>query len=202
MMEKKSIFKLVFISIVIGVGLYIGIFSGRVKKVQEQEVLSEIEEYGYLLHDNDTDLYKENFEDLEEVLAADEVDENKYARLISKLFIIDFYTLDNKLTKNDVGGSEYVIDSFQSDFISYAETSVYKYLESNIYGNRDQILPVVREIEVMDITRESYTYGEETDEGAFKVTLEWRYKKDLGYETETVVYIVHDGEKLAIVEME
>ena len=202
MMERKSIFKLVFISIVIGVGLYIGIFSGRARKVQEQEVLSEIEGYGYLLHDNDTDLYKENFDDLAEVLEADEIDESEYAKLIAKLFIIDFYTLDNKLTKNDVGGSEFVIESFQSDFISYAETSVYKYLESNIYGNRDQILPVVREIEIMDISRTTFTFGETEDAGAFKIEVEWRYKKDLGYETETVLYIMHDGEKLAIVEME
>ena len=73
-------------------------------KVSEAQVVSEIEKYGYQLHDNKSKEYQALFKELENVLKEDVVDEKKYAELISKMFILDFYTLDNKVAKTDVGG--------------------------------------------------------------------------------------------------
>lgn len=201
-MDKKTVFKLILTSVIIGVGLYIGIFSVGNKAVKEQEKLFEIEGYGYSLHDTDTEVYKDNFNELKELLESEEIDKMLYAELLGKLFIIDFYTLDNKLTKNDVGGTEFVIDSFQNDFTNLAKTTIYKYIESNIYGNRNQDLPIVKDIEVKDVIATTFTYGEKSYETAYEVSLEWNYKQNLDYETKAVVKVVLDEDKLVIVEMD
>ena len=39
------------------------------------------------------------------------------------------------------------------------------------------------------------------DINAYEVTLTWEYNKDLGYETTTKIILVHENNKLSIVEM-
>ena len=71
------------------------------KKTQEAKVVDSIKGYGYKLHDNDSKLYKEIFEELKKNLDNEKIDEEKYAESISKLFIIDLnQLLDYYLTLN------------------------------------------------------------------------------------------------------
>ena len=58
-----------------------------------------------------------------EKIEAKEVDNKKYAEAISKLFVIDFFTLDNKSSKNDVGGVQFVYTSYKADFIEVDDLS-------------------------------------------------------------------------------
>ena len=58
--------------------------------------------------------------------------------LISKLFVIDFYSLNSALNKNDIGGKEFVYRNYQEDFSKLAKETIYKYVENNIYGKRNQ----------------------------------------------------------------
>lgn len=67
--------------------------------IEDVTVESHIEDYGYELNSNETDLYKNYFKELENVLKEEEIEEKAYASLLTKLFIADFYNLDNKLTK-------------------------------------------------------------------------------------------------------
>ena len=204
-MKKNSFFIYLISSIMIGVLIYFVIFGGFTAKkddVKEQEIINEIEEYGYVLHDTEPQIYIDLFTELETELAKEELDEEVYANLISKLFIIDFYNLDSKTTKNDVGGVQYIATSFKDDFTSLAKTTIYKHLESNLYGERTTDLPIVIEIEIDSTEITSYSYGEEIDEAAYEITLTWGYKKDLGYETSATVIIIHEEDKLVIAEMD
>ena len=68
------------------------------KKVEEVKVVSTIEKYNYTLDNNETDVYQKYFKELDECLKKEEIDRVEYSNLISKLFVIDFYTLNNKIT--------------------------------------------------------------------------------------------------------
>lgn len=164
-------------------------------------VESNIDEYGYELKSNQTKLYKDLFKELEKVLSQETVNEEEYVTVLTKLFIADFYNLDNKLTNMDIGGVQFVHSSMQENFALNAENTMYQYVQSNIYGDRKQELPKVKEIVSVEVTQDSYKYQDTTDEKAFVVKATWSYEKDLGYETEKTFIFVHEDKKLSLVEM-
>lgn len=164
-------------------------------------VESNIDEYGYELKSNQTKLYKDLFKELEKVLSQETVNEEEYVTVLTKLFIADFYNLDNKLTNMDIGGVQFVHSSMRKNFALNAENTMYQYIQSNIYGDRKQELPKVKEIVSVEVTQDSYKYQDTTDEKAFVVKATWSYEKDLGYETEKTFIFVHEDKKLSLVEM-
>lgn len=164
-------------------------------------VESNIDEYGYELKSNQTKLYKDLFKELEKVLSQETVNEEEYVTVLTKLFIADFYNLDNKLTNMDIGGVQFVHSSMQENFALNAENTMYQYVQSNIYGDRKQELPKIKEIVSVEVTQDSYKYQDTTDEKAFVVKATWSYEKDLGYETEKTFIFVHEDKKLSLVEM-
>lgn len=169
--------------------------------VNKVKVTDNIEEYGYQLNNNETKYYKELFKELKNELTSSEVNEEKYAQLIAQLFVVDFFNLDNKENKNDVGGTQFVYTSFQSDFEMLAKESIYKSIENNMYNNRNQELPIVVNTEVTNIDKISYNYLDTVDSEAYEVTIEIEYKKDLDYQDECTIIIVHSNNKLEIVKM-
>lgn len=169
--------------------------------VNKVKVTDNIEEYGYRLNNNETKYYKELFKELKNELTSSEVNEEKYAQLIAQLFVADFFNLDNKENKNDVGGTQFVYTSFQSDFEMLAKESIYKSIENNMYNNRNQELPIVVNTEVTNIDKISYNYLDTVDSEAYEVTIEIEYKKDLDYQDECTIIIVHSNNKLEIVKM-
>ena len=173
------------------------------ERVQEvATVVSEIPGYGYTLKSNKSEQYKEMFQELTDILNQSPVDEEAYVEQISKMFILDFYTLSDKVANTDVGGVDFVHSTAQANFLEKAEDTFYKYVESDIYDNRDQELPLVDEVTVNNIETVSYTIGTDvTDENAYQVSLSWTYKKDLGYQTAAILTFVHEDNKLALVEM-
>ena len=202
--KKVRIFLIVLILIIalLGVAIWQGkkLFSSK-DTVQVVKVVDKIDEYGYELNENETEYYKSLFDELKKELKSDSYDEENYASLISKLFIADFYSLSHALSKNDVGGVQYVYSSFQEDFVKLAKDSVYNAVESNIYGDRKQKLPTVSEVVVDEIRQESYDYENKTDDAAYTVDLTIKYKEDMGYQQEVTLYLIHTDNKLEIVEM-
>lgn len=177
-------------------------FRGGKEKVEVAKVVNEISEYGYQLKDNKSEAYKKLFQELKEVLESDPVDEEAYAKLISQMFIMDFYTLNDKVAKTDVGGADFVHSEEREDFIEQAMDTVYKYVESNLYGERKQELSTVNEVTVDQIEIVEFEYLDQTDANAYQVSVSWDYTKDLGYETEATLIVVHEENKLSIVEMD
>ena len=89
-------------------------------EVKEVKIVSHIEEYGYKLKENKPKAYKDMFKELEEILKGDKIDEEAYAKKISEMFIYDFYSLDDKDAKTDVGGVDFVYPGTLENFLQNA----------------------------------------------------------------------------------
>lgn len=217
--SKKIIIAVLIILIIVACFLAVYTYlSKEEEKPKEVKVIKNIPEYGYNLKENATKPYKDSFDVLDKVLGEKEVDYKEYASLVAKLFIIDFYTLDNKESKNDIGGLDFIRDDMKDNFIEQARSTFYKYLEVKS-NNRTQMLPKVSKITntlvedttfmVKDLktTTTSSRYKRNntpvtgTTYDAYKVTISWEYEEDLGYETEAKMIMIKDDKKLYIVEM-
>lgn len=203
-MRKRYKIGLIVISV-----LLVGVISLGVLKIffnnNEEErgeanvsnVISNITDYGYTLDDRDTNYMKQTFHELEDVLSADEVDYNLYADTLAKLFVIDFYTLDNKINKYDVGSLEYILSSRVDMFRQKATDTIYRDVIDNTYRDRVQDLPEITNVTILNTEEATFTLNEE-EVSAIKVTMNYEYKEDLGYDTEGTIYFVRNANKLEV----
>ena len=203
-MKKNKGIVVIIIFIIIGVILF-GYLGYRVKndffKGSERKKLDSIELYGYTLSKNDTDIYKTYFKELSKVLNEKTIDYTEYAKLISKLFVIDLYTLDNKLASTDIGGLEFLHNDLKDNFKENMGSTLYNFVESNIDGKRTQELPIVKDVEVSDVFETKYTYNK-TEYDAYIVSTNITYEKDLGYPSSMKLTIIKDNNILHIVKGE
>lgn len=169
---------------------------------QEVKIINRIDEYGYILEENETKIHQKYFEQLIDVLSSEEIDEEAYAELVVKLFISDFYNLDNKVTKNDVGGIQYIHPAAKDNMVLKAKDTIYKYIENNIDNTRTEKLPIVISVEIEGVQVIKFKYGDKIDQHAYQVTATWTYKEDLGYQNKAIIKLVHEGQKLCIAELE
>ncbi len=201
--KKAKIILFIFFLVLLGGVIYYFFFYNN-RSIKKSVVLTKINDYGYVLKDSKNNAYQKEFKNLEKILKEKKVDEKKYAKSISKLFVIDFYSLDDKKAKTDVGGVDFVNDNAKVDFLEKAENTYYKYLESNLYGDRKTKLPEVSKVKVLDVENTAFTYNETSDTEGYKVHLTWEYKNDSSfknYQHESYLTLVHDGKKLTIVEL-
>ena len=152
--------------------------------------------YGYIQYNRDNSLYKDIFNELKSELENETIDYKKYAEYISKLFIIDLYTLNNKNSKDDIGGIQYLKEEVKDNFILNASNTMYKYI-----GVDNTTLPEVNSIELVSISENKYIIGS-SEYNSYDVSLKWDYKKDLGYDKTGKIVLIKDGEQLYIVEKE
>lgn len=202
--KPKKILITVIVLAAIAAIAFVGynVFFGK-QEVQEAKVLKTIKKYGYTLKDNKTKRYQEMFEQLDKILKKDPVDEEEYVKQITEMFIYDFYSLSDKSTKTDVGGTDFVYQPSLSNFLDNAEDTYYKYVESNIYGNRKQKLPVVDKITIDSVEQTEYAYGETSDDEAYEVTVSWTYTDNDfdDYQKEATLTFIHDDIKLSLAEL-
>lgn len=203
--KKKLIIILIFlILILVVIGSYFIFFNKST--IKENKVVSKIPEYGYSLKSNKSSAYKRLFQQLKDVLTVDEVDEEKYVTIITKMFIIDFYSLNDHIAKTDVGGVDFIHNNVVANFIENAEDTLYKYVESNIYKQRNQDLPEVNEVTIESVEKTEFSYNDdkEIDKEAYEVVATWTYKDNIiakGYQNKATFIYVHDGKKLVLVEL-
>ena len=110
---------LCFVAVLVIVGgyfVYDKFIKPRGNKVKVVDSITN-EDVDYVVSENDTKLFKDNFNELKKVLNAKEVNNEEYAKTIAKLFVIDFFTLSNKTSKNDVGGVQFVFESYKKDLV-------------------------------------------------------------------------------------
>lgn len=202
-MRKRYKIGLIIISVllvgVIGIGV-LKIFHSDEKKGEEPNVssiISNINDYGYTLDDRDTDYMKELFKELETILNESEVDYQAYAETLAKLFVIDFYTLDNKINKYDVGSLEYILSSSVDMFRQKAVDTIYRDILDNTYRDRIQDLPEITNVNIINTEEVTYTLNDE-EVDAIKITMNYEYKEDLGYDTEGTIYLVRNANKLEV----
>lgn len=162
----------------------------------------------YIVSENDTKIFKSTFNELKKVLNEKEVDNKKYAETITKLFVIDFFTLSNKTSKNDVGGVQFVYDNYKTDFVEGARNSIYKQVHSNVTDDEsNSSLPTVTKVTIDDIDEISpYSMFEgdlfTEDQVGYMVNISWEYKNKDDFQKNATIIIVPDGKKLSIGRMQ
>ena len=163
------------------------------------KVVDSIDNFDYTLDDRDTELMKNTYNELKTVLSSDEIDYEKYAEILSKLFVIDLFTMDNKVNRYDVGSTEYVYPDSVDNFKTNVEDTIYKSMENNSDGKRRQDLPEVSSIDNTSVETSTFTIGEEEHE-SFVVNINWSYVSDLGYDDNAIITLIELNEKLYVVE--
>lgn len=177
--------------------------SGNGKDVKEVKVLKSIEAYNYHLKENKDKKYKTMFEELEKILREENVSDEAYVKKIAEMFIYDFYSLNDKTAKTDVGGVDFVLPAGLENFLVNAEDTYYKYVESNIYGERKQELPMVDTITVESATATEYVYAGKKY-NAYEVKVNWTYteEKYASYQNKATLIFVKDDIKFYLAELQ
>lgn len=191
-LKKRALF--IIISIIICILLYILIFhsSAVISIIKKTETTSK---FDYTLEKRDTDLMKENFKELDKILSEDQINYDKYADVLSKLFIIDLYTIDNKKNMYDVGSLEYVYD--KDNFKINAQNTLYKYIEDES-TRKSRTLPIVKSINIDEKSTGTFDYNDNTYD-SYIFNMSWTYEKDLDYDNKGKVEIIKIEDKLYVV---
>lgn len=187
----KKIIRIIMLVVVALIAIY-AIFVAIPSKNNKDEGIENINNK-YILYKRDSNLYKENFEKLRTILETSPVDNKEYAETIVKLFVIDFYTLDNKDENTDIGGLQYVHSNLKDNLVLNASSTMYKYIKTT------KELPKVKSITSIDTKETTYKISDK-DYSAYAITINWEYDKDLGYEKQGTFIVVNDNGDLSIVE--
>lgn len=202
--SKNSILTIV-VFIVIGIILfgYLGyrVYNDFFKDNTVHKQIDSIELYEYTLSENDTNIFKTYFKELTAILNEKPINNVEYAKTISKLFIIDLYTLNNKLGSTDIGGLEFLHKDLRDNFKENMGSSLYKFVENNLNNDRKQELPIVKDVTIEDVSESKWKY-KDTEYPAYIVTAKWTYEKDLGYQSSMKLTIINDNDILYIVKGE
>ena len=203
--KNKSGTLTIVVFVMIGVLLF-GFLGYRVyndffNKPDTKKELESIGLYGYSLHDRDSRAYKDTFKELSKTLSTNNIDYKNYATLASKLFIMDLFTLNNKLGSTDIGGLQFIHKDLKENFKENMGDTIYKYVEINVDGKRTQELPVVKEVTVSNVLETKYTYNNK-NYPTYVVTANWEYEKDLGYKKSMKITFIKDKNILYIVKGE
>lgn len=182
-----------------GIKAYKEFFGKNDNEPTEPKKLDSIDMYGYSLDEYDSELYKTYFNELKDVLNKDDINYEDYAKVETKLFITDLYTLSTKISSSDIGGLEFVYPDFVSNFKMNAGDTMYNHIKNNLDGTREQKLPTVSNVTVSSVTPITYIYGEKDFE-AYRTVANWEYEEDLGYENSGEFTLVKHDNKLYVVE--
>lgn len=215
---KKVLKILLIILVLVGLGFggyygYKHFFNKDVKTAATKEAkkLDSIKGFSYTLYDKSNDLYKDLYYELKEVLESETIDYQKYAELVAKMFVADFYTLDNKVTNHDIGGLDFIYSKNRQNFALKASDTLYKYVENNVYGERKQTLPVVESFVNVTVTKERFNYSSSKDADikvsindpeSYVAKISWKYKDNLKYQTSATIRLVHEDKVLSIVSVQ
>lgn len=195
--NKKVLALLMLIGVILFGYLIFRVHNDFFKK-QDKTVVDSIGLYGYTLEKTDTKLYENYFKELSKILNEKTIDYEKYAEYLSKLFIVDTFTLNNKLASTDIGGTEFIHPDLKENFKENMGNNMYRNIEVNLDGKRQQELPIVKDVTIDTIKEDKVKYNDKEYDGyIIKANIE--YEKDLGYQTEIELTIIKDDKILYII---
>ena len=167
-----------------------------IKHVDNKET---IKGFNYVLLDKDLDIYKSEFKKLKTNLESKDINYKDYAESISKMFIIDLYSLNEKENMYDIGGSEFIYPDNVENYNLNVENTLYKYMEDKNNGKRTQELPTVKNV-VINSNEETKYKIEDTEYDGYKINLDIEYIKDLEYDKSAEITLIKKDKYLYIVE--
>ena len=203
-MKKKYKYPLLILILVIIIIIGLIIFKMFFTKSEVKnnvKVIDSIVDFSYTLDERDTTLMKDTYKELKNVLKEKDINYEEYANILARLFVIDLFTMDNKINKYDVACLEYVYPDNVDNFKTNVEDTIYKTIEDNTYGKRTEKLSVVSSVNVTDVSTSTFKINEE-EVPSYVVTLNWDYESDLGYDKNATITLVKKDKKLYVVEYE
>ena len=186
---------------IIGVVVAIFMFTKEEPKTMvEIKELDNLGDYGYKLTDRDSDYFKSEFEILKGIVNSKEVDEEKYVTQVARMFIIDLYTMSTKVNKYDIGGIEYYHNTKKDMHEQKTMDTLYSTLLDDTYGDREQVLPEIKNVETVSIEKTKYMLGE-TEVDGYLVKLKMTYVSEMGYDKEgSLVVCKENGKRWSVVD--
>ena len=163
-----------------------GIYYYFEKNKNNSKEIDRIESYDYVLYGDDSNLYKSYFNELKEML-ENNYNEEEYAKMVSKLFVADFYDLKNKKSNTDIGGTSFMHPNALEGFKKSARNTIYKFVGSS------KELPSVKEVSVADSSLD--------EDKTYTVILNVTYDQDLDYPKNVQLKLVLLEKKLYIIEI-
>ena len=149
---------------------------------------------------NSGEIYKEIFNKLKDVLKEEEINYEEYATYLGELFVIDLYTIENKISKYDVGSLDFIYPSEKEKFQNKVMDTMYKLVEDNSTNTRKQELPVVKNVIVNSTESTTYKKGDTTLD-AYLLDLTISYERDLGYDKKVTLTLAKEDNKLYVVNL-
>lgn len=206
--KKKTLQRALIVVVVLIVVICIGIFvfinlkKEEPKNAIQVNILKQNDNYGYTLTDKDSEYFKTEFDKLISIVEASPIDDKEYATQVAKMFTIDLYTMNTKINKYDVGGTEYYYSTKKDMFEQKVIDTLYSSLLDDTYGDRKQTLPEITNIEVTSTEETTYKLDNKTVDG-YLVKLNLTYKEDLGYDkVASVVVCKEDGIRWSVVDFQ
>ena len=173
--------------------------SGNVKNNKNVDKGISIKGFDYILYEDDIDIYKDEFKKLKKNLESSNINYTEYAESISKMFVMDLYSLKVKKNMYDVGGVQFVYPDIRDNYKLNVTNTLYKYMKDNSDGKREQDLPMVKSVSIKNEDETKYKIGEEEFDG-YKINLDIEYVKDLEYDKSAEIILVKKDKYLYIVE--
>lgn len=173
--------------------------SGNVKNNKNLDKGISIKGFDYILYEDDIDIYKDEFKKLKKNLESSNINYTEYAESISKMFVMDLYSLEAKKNMYDVGGVQFVYPDIRDNYKLNVSNTLYKYMKDNSDGKREQDLPMVKSVSIKNEDETKYKIGEEEFDG-YKINLDIEYVKDLEYDKSAEIILVKKDKYLYIVE--
>lgn len=173
--------------------------SSSVKNNKNLDKGISIKGFDYILYEDDIDIYKDEFKKLKKNLESSNINYTEYAESISKMFVMDLYSLDAKKNMYDVGGVQFVYPDIRDNYKLNVSNTLYKYMKDNSDGKREQDLPMVKSVSIKNEDETKYKIGEEEFDG-YKINLDIEYVKDLEYDKSAEIILVKKDKYLYIVE--
>ena len=173
--------------------------SSSVKNNKNVDKGISIKGFDYILYEDDIDIYKDEFKRLKKNLESSNINYTEYAESISKMFVMDLYSLEAKKNMYDVGGVQFVYPDIRDNYKLNVSNTLYKYMKDNSDGKREQDLPMVKSVSIKNEDETKYKIGEEEFDG-YKINLDIEYVKDLEYDKSAEIILVKKDKYLYIVE--
>lgn len=194
--KKKNTVLIVLLIIILAVGatfLCLKLFKKKPADRQRTEIkiIDTVSDYGYSLKENDTAYLKEEYENLKKIINAEDINTQDYAVQVAKMFVIDLYTLFNKVNKYDIGGVDYFHVDRKNMFEQKVMDRLYSTLNDNTYGDRKQALPEVTSVSLVEVDEIEYKVHEV--QKCLLVKLQWKYATNMGYDDEGSVVVCDEN---------
>lgn len=172
--KQKNVVVIICVILAVAVAAIAGYFflNGNKPKQNPQQPIEQTT--GYVQSDDETDLMKKLYSNLQAAIQAK--DEDKIKQYAAAYFAADFFTWSNKEDREDVGGLYYVLPDARVDFAKYATNYYYVNFDEHLMTYGKSGLPTVIDCAIGDVTTSDFVYEKTGNSNSYDVKLNLTYE--------------------------